>query len=243
MGGLRQRQDVGEFNGVPYLKDLKLVGRLFRSRDTEVRESELIVFIMPEIIPYADPPNCRQQIAGDTIDCRLNQVPEAEGCPPCCRRLPPGAFSDPSLETHYGVSAEPSPEFVPPSESEEIPTPTAAPPESNQTPDNSIDSLPGPIEIQSPEPTSATKIPSAELQFGALGRREEVRAMVDDGSLRRLPAVTAPTLPVLPVASPYIGKVRVVSQLGPQQTVAKPMPDRSEVRTAEVPVAATGIQY
>ncbi len=46
IGGLRQRSDVGDFKGVPYLKDIKLVGRLFRSRDTDVRESELVVFIM-----------------------------------------------------------------------------------------------------------------------------------------------------------------------------------------------------
>ena len=101
IGGLRQRQDVGDFTGVPYLKDLRVVGRLFRSRDTEVRESELIVFIMPEIIAYDDEPNCRQRQAADTIDCRLDQVPQAEGCPPCCRRLPPGALLDPSGYPNY----------------------------------------------------------------------------------------------------------------------------------------------
>jgi general secretion pathway protein D len=39
IGGLRQRSDVGEFNGIPYLKDLNVIGRLFRSRDLDVRES------------------------------------------------------------------------------------------------------------------------------------------------------------------------------------------------------------
>lgn len=94
IGGLRQRQDVGDANGIPYLKDLRGVGRLFRARNNEVRESELVVFIMPEIIPYDEQPNCRQKIALDTIDCRLNQIPEAEGCPPCCRRLPIGMYED-----------------------------------------------------------------------------------------------------------------------------------------------------
>jgi hypothetical protein len=88
IGGLRQRSDIGDFQGVPYLKDLKLVGRLFRSRDTDVRESELVVFIMPEIIHCADKHSFRQQLVEDTIRCRLDQIPEAEGCPPCCRRLP-----------------------------------------------------------------------------------------------------------------------------------------------------------
>ena len=34
IGGLRQRDDIGEFNGIPYLKDLKVVGRLFRTVPT-----------------------------------------------------------------------------------------------------------------------------------------------------------------------------------------------------------------
>ena len=57
IGGLRQRDDVGDFKGVPYLKDLRVVGNLFRSRDTDVRESELVVFISPEIITTDDPLN------------------------------------------------------------------------------------------------------------------------------------------------------------------------------------------
>jgi hypothetical protein len=36
---------------------------------------------------------------------------------------------------------------------------------------------------------SATQIPSAEFQFGAAGRTEQVRALIADGRLRRLPFV------------------------------------------------------
>jgi len=88
IGGLRQRDDVGEYSGIPYLKDMKLIGRFFRSRTTSVRESELVVFIMPEIIDYADVPSFRQQLADETVKCRLDQIPQAEGCSPWCRRLP-----------------------------------------------------------------------------------------------------------------------------------------------------------
>jgi general secretion pathway protein D len=84
IGGLRQRQDIGDFKGVPYLMDIRYVGKLFRARDTNVRESELVVFISPEIIDQADPINFREQRVLDTIGCRLNQVPPAEGCPPPC---------------------------------------------------------------------------------------------------------------------------------------------------------------
>lgn len=100
IGGLRQRSDIGDFKGVPYLKDIPGVGRAFRARDTDVRESELVVFIMPEIIGVSDPPLPRQQLVADTLNCRLDQVPLAEGCPPGCRRLPYDAtMGAPMVET------------------------------------------------------------------------------------------------------------------------------------------------
>jgi general secretion pathway protein D len=167
IGGLRQRSDIGDFQGVPYLKDLKLVGRLFRSRDTDVRESELVVFITPEIIHCADKPSFRQQLVDDTIRCRLNQIPEAEGCPPCCRRLPPDAASG------YTTPLE--------SEQESLPVENGTEP---------ADALPSPEEAEELEPQSAEQIHSAEFQFGAAGRSEHVRVLVAQGTLRRLPSVS-----------------------------------------------------
>jgi len=80
LSGLRQRSDTGQFNGIPFLKDVRLIGPLFRSRDTNVRESELIVFIMPEVVSYEEQPDCRQAAALETVDCRLDRIPPAEGC-------------------------------------------------------------------------------------------------------------------------------------------------------------------
>jgi general secretion pathway protein D len=89
LSGLRQRSDTGEFNGIPFLKDVKFVGSLFRSRDTNVRESELIVFLMPEIVDYNEDLTMREAVALETIGCRLDAIPPAEGCegvggPNCC---------------------------------------------------------------------------------------------------------------------------------------------------------------
>jgi hypothetical protein len=81
LSGLRQRSDTGEFNGIPFLKDVKYIGPIFRSRDTNVRESELIVFIMPEITYYDEPPSSREFQALETAGCRLEAIPYAEGCP------------------------------------------------------------------------------------------------------------------------------------------------------------------
>jgi hypothetical protein len=184
IGGLRQRSDVGDFTGVPYLKDMKLLGRLFRARDTDVRESELVVFISPEIVSYADDPTIRQQMAADTIRCRLDQIPEAEGCPPCCRRLPPDlSAAGPCMDA--------------PATTDEIPI---VPVEENG---GTIERLPPPhpYELQ---PMSAGEIPSAEYQFGTAGRSAQVRALVAENRLRRLPKVetaSASAVPTPAVAS------------------------------------------
>jgi general secretion pathway protein D len=177
IGGLRQRSDVGDFTGVPFLKDIKLVGRLFRARDTDVRESELVVFISPEIVSYADDPTLRQQMAADTVRCRLDQIPEAEGCPPCCRRLPPGQCVEaPRYET------------VPPEEQQMVPV---------EQSEATIERLPPPQPYELP-PMSADEIPSAEYQFGVAGRSHLVRTLVDEHRLRRLPKVEATSLTIPP---------------------------------------------
>jgi general secretion pathway protein D len=177
IGGLRQRQDVGEFNGVPYLKDLHVIGRLFRSRDIDVRESELVVFISPEIISYCDEPTCRQKLAEETVCCRLDQIPEGEGCPPCCRRLPPEAVED----------------QLPASEADGEPTADEAPVDEAQE------------QCDSFEPLAASSISSAEFQFGAAGQNEQVRALVAEGRLRRLPLVTSGDTQVATAAAPTKG--------------------------------------
>jgi general secretion pathway protein D len=167
IGGLRQRSDIGDFKGIPYLKDMKLVGRLFRSRDTDVRESELVVFIMPEIIHCADQPSCRQQMVSDTVRCRLDQIPEAEGCPPCCRRLPPGVMD----------------ELTP----SEIPVDETMPTEVERLP--AAATVPALQQSDAMLPLTAGQIHSAEFQFGPAGQADHVRQLVATGRLRRLPSV------------------------------------------------------
>lgn len=51
------------------------------------------------------------------------------------------------------------------------------------------DPLPAPTNLELPTPMSATQIPSAEFQFGVAGRNEQVRSLVAEGRLRRLPVV------------------------------------------------------
>lgn len=205
IGGLRQRSDVGDFNGIPYLKDLNVIGRLFRSRDLDVRESELVVFISPEIVGYSDEPNCRQKIAAETIRCRLDQVPEAEGCPPCCRRLPLGAtdgvLSDPNQPSEP-AGGGPTPAGV----EQELPPNT-------QPNSNDSAAAAGPY---SPDPLSAIRITSAELQL-------------NDGRIRRLPVVIPieTRLTVAPIAGNGIFAA-------PPAVVPSATPiENKQIRTAE----------
>jgi general secretion pathway protein D len=50
IGGLIERQRIHHEEGIPLLKDLPLVGRLFRVRETTVRRQELVVLITAQIM-------------------------------------------------------------------------------------------------------------------------------------------------------------------------------------------------
>ena len=84
IAGLRQRADVGDFKGIPLLKDVRFFGKIFRARETDIRESELVVFINPTIVGYDEPLSPRNQCVADTVNCRLAQIPKPEGCPGGC---------------------------------------------------------------------------------------------------------------------------------------------------------------
>lgn len=244
IGGLRQRQDIGEFNGVPYLKDLRGVGRLFRSRDIDVRESELLVFIMPEIVSYGDEPTIRQKEAVETIECRLDNVPEPEGCPPCCQRLPNGFIGGPMVAPAGAPNFGPAigPNGSPAGEPTVAPSAAPAPAGMEYGPDvepagsNLEDTLPLPPQNEPLAPLSANQIPSAEFQFGAAGRNDQVRAMIADGQLRRLPVVAAAATAR---TSAMIGRVTVDTRIQPlpASPIVAPANEKPP-RTAAVPTIA-----
>jgi general secretion pathway protein D len=87
IGGLRQKSLVETTRGVPGLRDIKYIGKLFRSHDTEIRESELIVFLRPEIVtPYCTGTQ-REQTAAIVSQQMLDAIPHADQAPqiPCCK--------------------------------------------------------------------------------------------------------------------------------------------------------------
>lgn len=60
LGGLRQRSKVKSRSSLPLLGSIPLLGRLFRNQDFETRESELLVFLTPEIVGPTHSGDCRE---------------------------------------------------------------------------------------------------------------------------------------------------------------------------------------
>jgi general secretion pathway protein D len=50
IGGLRQRTAVKDDRAIPKLSNIKYLGKLFQAYDYSFRESELVVFLMPEVV-------------------------------------------------------------------------------------------------------------------------------------------------------------------------------------------------
>lgn len=95
LGGLRQKTINETVGGVPWLRDVKYVGKLFQSHETEIHESELIVFLKPELISptYAGMP--RERVAYTVANNQLDRIAYASCCPQtpdCC---------DPKCPNHH----------------------------------------------------------------------------------------------------------------------------------------------
>ena len=207
IGGLRQRDDIGDFNGIPYLKDTRLIGRLFRSRDTTVKERELVVFIMPEIISPAEKLTCREELVDETTRYRLDMIPQAEGPAPC-------------YEGMYGpTETEPMVENVHDANESVLPTPAADVP-------GAKDASPTKGDIR-PLPESVKK-PRADDQAGITSSDPQVQALVAQGRLRRLPpTVQAPALAETKPAAAVASQGQPTS---PYPVLFAPFVDESQMR-------------
>jgi general secretion pathway protein D len=210
IGGLRQRDDIGDFNGIPYLKDTKVIGRLFRSRNTTVKERELVVFIMPEIIGPAEKPSCREQLVADTTRYRLDMIPQAEGCPPC-------------YEGMYGPTETPSQiESQHDGQDSVLPTPADDVPAAKDAARTKADIRPLPESVKKPPVDDQAGISSNDPQFMAL---------VAQGRLRRLPPVVSePSVAAEPPADEASAASIASQPTSPYPAVMSPLVDKSALR-------------
>ncbi len=65
LGGLRQKTKIIDRSGIPGLQDIKVlkIGKLFQYKSETFRESELLVFITPEVVPTVATPRPREDAA------------------------------------------------------------------------------------------------------------------------------------------------------------------------------------
>jgi hypothetical protein len=74
IGGLRQKNSIHARSGIPYLMDFHWpIGEFFKQKDVTARDSELVVFITPELLDLNYQGLCREHdiynAAMPTLDC------------------------------------------------------------------------------------------------------------------------------------------------------------------------------
>lgn len=75
LGGLRQRTRTVEKSGIPGLSKVPYLGHLFRYNRRTARESELIVFITPEILPAQYMGTQREECIAGQLTCEIESTP------------------------------------------------------------------------------------------------------------------------------------------------------------------------
>ncbi len=75
LGGLRQRTRTVQQNAIPGLSKIPYLGHLFRYKQNAARESELIVFITPEIIAPHECGTGREMCVLEQLNSEVEQAP------------------------------------------------------------------------------------------------------------------------------------------------------------------------
>ncbi len=203
LGGLRTREDIGDFRGIPWLKDVGFmhIGSLFRYRETSVRESELLVFIRPEIVPVDAQVTGRHESALETSKFLLDQIPHAhEVMVPACPQngCPPnGVIIEPEISTTKTITIpmeQPSAtrRLEPPQGEVELPIP----PE----PDSAARSLRGVRSARTPQ----RLVPVNQIMAYPQTSRPYFTARVPQYG-KPAPVQTAPVKPVRATSVPHRG--------------------------------------
>ncbi|WP_182865727.1 type II secretion system protein GspD [Stieleria mannarensis] len=75
LGGLRQRTRIAERSAIPGLGNIPYLGKLFRHRSAATRESELLVFITPQIVTSPCIGSAREHCVNQMLQREINQTP------------------------------------------------------------------------------------------------------------------------------------------------------------------------
>lgn len=131
LGGLRQRSETETVTGIPGLMRWKRLGKLFRDHSTTIQESELIVFLRPEITMPNSSGTEREMAAMCTTEQGLeklnwpNQLPVVPDCkdPHCPYHHPRSRYVNPAEFNHTPVNeftGPPAETTLPPFDNEEF---------------------------------------------------------------------------------------------------------------------------
>jgi type II secretory pathway component GspD/PulD (secretin) len=83
LAGLRQRSRVNERAGIPYLRDIRFIGDLFKHKNNELEDNELIVFVTPEVVGTDALGNAREYRAMQDGTYEMENVPESANAARC----------------------------------------------------------------------------------------------------------------------------------------------------------------
>lgn len=75
LGGLRQRTRISEHSAIPLIGEIPYLGKLFRHRSDSTRESELLVFITPQIVMDACTGTAREHCVNQFLQAEIDQTP------------------------------------------------------------------------------------------------------------------------------------------------------------------------
>jgi len=75
LGGLRQRTRIAERSSIPGFSQIPYIGKLFRHRSASTRESELLVFITPQIVANQCYSTSRENCVKQFLQEEINKTP------------------------------------------------------------------------------------------------------------------------------------------------------------------------
>lgn len=107
IGGIYQLDDTDNENGIPLLKDLPLIGYLFKQTHKEKLKNELLLFLKPKILREIDGPMVSKAKMNDTNYDPFEELSVDEGSTPGQNLIPP----NPSPEEKEDFEEEFAEEF------------------------------------------------------------------------------------------------------------------------------------
>jgi general secretion pathway protein D len=181
IGGLRQRTATKDDRAVPGLSGMKYLGALFRAHDYNFRESELVVFLRPEMVtPMYTGQLREEQILGNASSL-LEQTPVAPhvlgqgevGCPQCgkdhchclCNKFKNRGYLP---QNYYGNREQPQIDPIVSVPSENVPAaPQITPPQANAPQ----------VVAQQPAPPEVRRLPKVDAHKPMLPSEQMAHTM------------------------------------------------------------------